>query len=158
MTEYWTWSRYFLSTSLLAADRLLINLLWLTRVNPYVKKRLNYLPLTQLLYIDIGTTLLAQRYWHKWDQKNRWKLLIKAVDKTIDINPTININIILQAHPVSSLALYPRILIPLKHNPSKFNACLMNTGVDDDRLKNLSICVIMRQFFIPKWCVISAKI
>ncbi len=34
----------------------------------------------------------------------------------------------------------------------------MNEGVDDDRLKNLSIYVIMRQFFISKRCVISAKI
>lgn len=34
----------------------------------------------------------------------------------------------------------------------------MNAYIDDDRLKNLSICVIMRQFFIQKWCDISAKI
>ena len=83
---------------------------------------------------------------------------MKGVDKTVGIDLIININIILQARGVSSLALYPKTLIPLKHLLRKSNACLMNAGVDDDRLKNLSICVIMRQFFIPKWCVISAKV
>lgn len=34
---------------------------------------------------------------------------------------------------------------------------IMNAYVDDDRLKILLICVIMKQFFIPKRCVISAK-
>ncbi|OLF35530.1 hypothetical protein BTW00_08305 [Psychrobacter sp. C 20.9] len=57
---------------------------------------------------------------------------------------SILVEIILQAITLGSTIAYG--LIP------------MNALANDDRLKNLSICVIMRQFFIQKWCDIRAKI